>query len=326
MTKSGKYALIIAAAGLAAFTAADNAAATSQNSTGAEKTQSTEALGNLQEASQTLSQATGQGGDLKAPRDKASQALNALSAEIQPMTSSGKAQSQAQNALSSIKNAQQVLSQQQQDPKAMASALQQAEQDVRAMKKRVAEESGSTRSADQSGDKSADRSGDKSEKGAQIQVQQNPAEITVEQPAPTVQVEQHRPQVTINQPPPDVTVQAAKPDISYERQGKPQVTVQQTEPKDASSQSSVIAGMRREELVGKSVYGMHGQQAGEVADVVTTSGGQTASVLLDVGGFLGLGEKRISIPAQELKFDGNRISSHSMTAEQIRNMPSTSNQ
>lgn len=177
-------------------------------------------------------------------------------------------------------------------------------------------------------------------------MQQKPAQITVEQPAPTVQVQQPKPQVTINQPPPNVKVQQAQPDVNYERQGQPQVQVQQTgqpnvnvEQSGQQSQSanaqhdqssnagaaggSTIATMHRDQLVGKNVYGMRGQEAGEVADVVTTSGGQISSVLVDVGGFLGLGEKRISIPAQELQFNGNRISSNSMTAEQIKNMPST---
>ncbi|MBT3072192.1 PRC-barrel domain-containing protein [Rhodomicrobium sp. Az07] len=373
--KSGKHALTIAALGLAACTAFGVAAAEAQSNTGAAGAQATnqnrfkEPLNNLKGARETLLQATGQDGNLKEPRDKASEALNTLNTEIQPMTGSGDAQSQAQKTLSSIKNAQQALSQQRQDPKAMASALQQVEQTVQSLQTKIAQGPGSSQRqfADRSSGASA--SG-QSQQGAEIQVQQQPPRVAVqqaaptvqveqpaptvrvEQPAPTVRVEQPKPQVTINQPKPDVKVQQAKPDVSFERPsepqvkveqaGKPDVNIEQSRPQsqsadvqqsrsnnagfaDKDSQRNPIATMRRDEIVGKAIYGMKGQQAGEVADVETSSGGQISAVLLDVGGFLGLGEKRISIPAQDLRFDGNRISSNSMTADQIRNMQSTPN-
>jgi len=44
------------------------------------------------------------------------------------------------------------------------------------------------------------------------------------------------------------------------------------------------------------------------------------AVLVDVGGFLGLGKHRVAIPLQQLQVGGDRIVS-TMTEEQTRNLP-----
>ncbi|SFD10287.1 PRC-barrel domain-containing protein [Tropicimonas isoalkanivorans] len=55
-----------------------------------------------------------------------------------------------------------------------------------------------------------------------------------------------------------------------------------------------------EELDGMPVIGSDGDRLGEVSDIVLTDSGEIDSVIIDVGGFLGLGEKPVAIPFSEL--------------------------
>jgi sporulation protein YlmC with PRC-barrel domain len=55
-----------------------------------------------------------------------------------------------------------------------------------------------------------------------------------------------------------------------------------------------------EELDGMPVIGSDGDRLGEVSDIVLSDSGDIESVIIDVGGFLGLGEKPVAIPFSEL--------------------------
>lgn len=59
---------------------------------------------------------------------------------------------------------------------------------------------------------------------------------------------------------------------------------------------------RASELIGKDVYGANNEDIGEVGDVLLNRNGQVIGVVLDVGGFLGLGETNVAVPMQALQF------------------------
>lgn len=60
------------------------------------------------------------------------------------------------------------------------------------------------------------------------------------------------------------------------------------------------------ELIGKDVYGSNNEDIGEVGDVLLNRNGQVIGVVLDVGGFLGLGETNVAVPLTALQFtDGD---------------------
>ena len=46
-----------------------------------------------------------------------------------------------------------------------------------------------------------------------------------------------------------------------------------------------------------------GEDIGEVNDLLITRDGRVANVVVDVGGFLGMGEKHVTQPFQSLKMD-----------------------
>ncbi len=55
-----------------------------------------------------------------------------------------------------------------------------------------------------------------------------------------------------------------------------------------------------EELTGHTVYGMNDEDIGEISELVLSSDGQVENVIIDVGGFLGLGEKPVLVNFDEL--------------------------
>ena len=74
-------------------------------------------------------------------------------------------------------------------------------------------------------------------------------------------------------------------------------------------------------LVGTDVHGPNGQKIGDVYDlVVDPSSGRVAAAVLAVGGFLGIGEKRVAVPIAELKFEGDRLGTD-MTRERLQSAP-----
>ncbi|MFZ0724437.1 MAG: PRC-barrel domain-containing protein [Desulfobacterales bacterium] len=56
-------------------------------------------------------------------------------------------------------------------------------------------------------------------------------------------------------------------------------------------------------LVGRNVRGARGDDIGEVDNVVVSQDGSQVSAVLDVGGFLGIGDKKVLVSLDELQFD-----------------------
>lgn len=81
------------------------------------------------------------------------------------------------------------------------------------------------------------------------------------------------------------------------------------------------SGEQSAQLEGKAVYDASGQQVGTVAKVETAADG-TEQAILSVGGFLGIGEKKIAVSKSELQpnADGSGVTL-SMTAEEIEAAP-----
>jgi sporulation protein YlmC with PRC-barrel domain len=179
--------------------------------------------------------------------------------------------------------------------------------------------------------------------GADIQVQQPAPEVTVQQPAPQVTVQQPAPEVTIQQPEPTVTVQQPKPNVTVQ-QAEPNVQVQQAEQPDvtvqqpgaeqaegamqpgeqpataaAATEPMWYSDTRGEEIIGQTLYGSNGEEIGEIDNVVMSQGGSTPEVLVGVGGFLGIGEREVAIPLDEIQMQGDRLTT-AMTKDEIGGM------
>ena len=81
-------------------------------------------------------------------------------------------------------------------------------------------------------------------------------------------------------------------------------------------------------LIGSAVYGSASQDAemiGDINDIVITPEGQVASVIVGVGGFLGIGEKDVAVQYSTIEWverDGERWLVANMTREQLEAAPS----
>ena len=94
---------------------------------------------------------------------------------------------------------------------------------------------------------------------------------------------------------------------------------------DKSTLTEMPAGdLRTEDLVGTTVYGANDEMIGEIGDVVL-EGEKVDSIIVDVGGFLGVGEKEVAVAMDNLAFmtdaDGNTYLYTGFTKEQLDAQP-----
>lgn len=95
---------------------------------------------------------------------------------------------------------------------------------------------------------------------------------------------------------------------------------------DKSQLTEVPAGeISSEELVGTTVYGADDANIGEIGDVLMSQDGKVDAIVLDVGGFLGVGEKEVAVGMDNLSFmtdkDGNKYLYTTFTKEQLDAQP-----
>jgi sporulation protein YlmC with PRC-barrel domain len=82
---------------------------------------------------------------------------------------------------------------------------------------------------------------------------------------------------------------------------------------------------RTSELVGKSVYNTANERIGEVEDVLISTDGKVNAVVLGVGGFLGIGERKVAVVPSALSFrrEGDGVANYrvNMTKGDLTNAP-----
>jgi len=86
------------------------------------------------------------------------------------------------------------------------------------------------------------------------------------------------------------------------------------------------AELTSEQLTGANVYGPNDESIGEISDIVLTADGKVEGAVVDVGGFLGLGEKPVQLDLSQVQIlretDGDELRVYvSMTKEQVEALP-----
>ncbi|PAP99455.1 PRC-barrel domain-containing protein [Mesorhizobium mediterraneum] len=137
-----------------------------------------------------------------------------------------------------------------------------------------------------------------------------PADKTAEAPAATPDTAAPAPMDKTAEAPAAATPDASAPDQT------------QTAAIDKSALTEMpVDKIRSEDLVGTTVYGANDVNVGEIGDVVLTGDKKVDAVIIDVGGFLGVGEKEVAIGMDNLKFmtdkDGKRYLYTNFTKEQL---------
>ncbi|KZY29583.1 hypothetical protein A3731_05765 [Roseovarius sp. HI0049] len=88
-----------------------------------------------------------------------------------------------------------------------------------------------------------------------------------------------------------------------------------------------------EDLEGVSVYGTEEDRLGEISDLVLSDDGKITEVIVDVGGFLGIGEKPVALPFEDIELrrsdesamTGGLRASVGYTSEELEGMDSWEN-
>jgi len=62
-----------------------------------------------------------------------------------------------------------------------------------------------------------------------------------------------------------------------------------------------VGNMKAGDLIGTRVYGLKNEDVGEVGDIILSPNGTGRVAIIDVGGFMGIGEKPVAIPMKELR-------------------------
>lgn len=86
------------------------------------------------------------------------------------------------------------------------------------------------------------------------------------------------------------------------------------------------SGLSADNLIGTTVYGANDENVGEIGDVILSSDGNAVeAVTIDVGGFLGIGEKTVAVSMENLSFmqdeNGNMYLYTQFTQEQLEAQP-----
>jgi sporulation protein YlmC with PRC-barrel domain len=77
--------------------------------------------------------------------------------------------------------------------------------------------------------------------------------------------------------------------------------------------------IRASKMIGSAVYDVQNRKIGKVRDLVLDSSGQIATVVVDVGSFLGMGGKNVAVKPGDIKTDHNRLTLD-VTKEQLQQM------
>jgi sporulation protein YlmC with PRC-barrel domain len=85
---------------------------------------------------------------------------------------------------------------------------------------------------------------------------------------------------------------------------------------------SEFRAMRVDQLVGKSVYNSAGERVGEIDEVVVNRSNRATAAVVGVGGFVGIGEKKVVVPFDNMRMQGDRIVAPNLTKDGVNTMQS----
>ncbi|HZH28545.1 MAG TPA: DUF4142 domain-containing protein [Azospirillaceae bacterium] len=91
----------------------------------------------------------------------------------------------------------------------------------------------------------------------------------------------------------------------------------------SGSPEGASAQVNPRDLLGRDVIGSNGEPIGEVEDIVLNQDGAPLALVVASGGFLGLGEKRISIPFTQARIqpERNRVAVTGISQQDVEAMP-----
>lgn len=116
----------------------------------------------------------------------------------------------------------------------------------------------------------------------------------------------------------DEPVEEAEPELAEDQEATPPPDMTFIE---VQEEAQFLAD---EEVIGKDVVNVMDEEVGTIADLVMDSDQKLVGVVLSVGGFLGIGEKWVAIPVDQIDFPTGDQPARllaAVTEEQLKNAP-----
>jgi hypothetical protein len=85
--------------------------------------------------------------------------------------------------------------------------------------------------------------------------------------------------------------------------------------------TTVATGFRASKLIGAAVVNDANEKIGSVDDLIVTRSDRVPYAILSVGGFLGVGDKRVAIPMENLEFGTDRTVFKGASKEFLKTLP-----
>ncbi len=77
----------------------------------------------------------------------------------------------------------------------------------------------------------------------------------------------------------------------------------------------------KDKIIGNTVVNEADEKIGNISDVVLATDGKVAHVIVGAGGFLGLGERDVAIPYDEITQNGDKWVLAGYTKDQLKALP-----
>lgn len=91
-----------------------------------------------------------------------------------------------------------------------------------------------------------------------------------------------------------------------------------------SNPATGTAQVQGNKLIGADVKGASNEKIGDVTEVLVSTDGKINAIIVSVGGFLGMGDRRVALPWEQLRFSSegsDLVVMASATKEQLKEMP-----
>jgi sporulation protein YlmC with PRC-barrel domain len=161
----------------------------------------------------------------------------------------------------------------------------------------------------------------------QVNVQQSSGASNVkvqESAQPTVHYEGAQPKVVINQPKGQPQVRFEEADSNQQGRASDTNRRQAATGGTAAPGSAATTASRQpipaSRIKRMAVYDAKGTKVGDVERIVQAQDGKR-QLIVGVGGFLGLGERHVAIPAENIAVRGDRLLLEDLTEDQLKRMP-----
>jgi sporulation protein YlmC with PRC-barrel domain len=95
-------------------------------------------------------------------------------------------------------------------------------------------------------------------------------------------------------------------------------------PTDKGALQVVALGYRASKFIHAPVYNVSGSKIGKVDDIILSPGHGASYFIIDVGGFLGLGAKRIAVPSGLFKIVDKKAVLPGVDTNELKSLPAFS--